>query len=61
MLLQGVLKGVCCRYLFCVLITLLGSQSPNQVGAHKASLGAQTLSLGKSLGGQGPSKVPLRL
>ena len=47
--------------LFRVLITLLGSRSPNRVGAHKASLAAQALGPGKSLGGQGPSKVPLGL
>ena len=44
-----------------VLITLPGSRSPNWVGAHKASLAAQALSLGKNLAGQGTSKVPLGL
>ena len=34
-----------------VLITLPGSCSPNWIGAHKASLAAQALSLGKSLAG----------
>ena len=57
--LQGVLKGVCCGDLFCVLITLLASGTPNRIGAHKASLAAQALSLGKSLAGQGRGKVPL--
>ena len=34
-----------------VLITLLGSSTPNWVGAHKACLAAKALSLGKSLAG----------
>ena len=59
MLLQRVLKSVCCRDLFCVLISLLGNRTPNRVGAHKASLVAQALSLGKSLAGQCRGKVPL--
>ena len=37
--------------LFPVLVTLLGSLSPKEVGAHKASLAADALSLGKSLAG----------
>ena len=37
--------------LFLVLVTLLGSLSPNRVGAHKASIAAEALSLGKSLAG----------
>ena len=61
LILQGVLKGVCCRDLFRVQITLLSSGSPNRVGVHKTSLVAQALNLGKSLGGQGLSKVPLGL
>ena len=51
MLLLVVLKGICCGDLFCVLITLLGSRSPNVVGAHKASLAGEALSLGKRLAG----------
>ena len=49
MLLQGVLMDLLLQDLFQVLVTLLGSQSPNRVGAHKASLVAEALSLGKSL------------
>ena len=49
------------RDLFRVLVTLLGNLSPNRVGAHKVSLAADAVSLGKSLGGQGLSKVPLWL
>ena len=51
LLLQGLLMVYAAGTFFCVLITLLGSLSPNGVGAHKASLAAQALSLGKSLAG----------
>ena len=59
MLLQEVLRGVCCGDLFCVLTTLLASVTPNRVGAHNASLADQAMSLGRSLAGQCLSKVPL--